>query len=974
MLRNLAIATSVLVGLFLLATLIAGFLGVGASNPADISLDPNQLPERFDANRSTPAGRLPQLGAGAGGWVRHEDSETGRVMHEFRYGTMEPREAGEFDVTEPEARLYLAPHRVVHLYADEGVITAPDNIPQQGRFFGGCTIRLYETDPGDTVDLGDDSDDLVATIRMEDATFDARLGKIDSTGSVVVRSATALFKGRGLTLVYNEPRQRVDYLEITEGEYLRYRTPERDNAPPAEPPADRDAVAQGDAEVESTDEQLQFYKVVFERAVHVRSEGRSIDADKLTGFFVFDRDGSIDPRTVRADEPDLPAGALASATDDAVIMASAAAVAEDAVDTDVIMTWEGKMIVTPELVRPERLVGDRDVLLTFNGSPVELHSENNDRITCDRAEYHESADQVALRGSPQWPLRIDSPALGSLHADDMTLELGTGRGAIWGAGALQAHPAGRGAEGGLPENFAIRWSDRVDLQITSPDEPAQGLKLARFVGDVAVDDPRFALRGRELGVMFEADLDGKGRHFAGIDGRGDIVINSADGSIQGDVLTLRTEEDPSGRIVPTTLHAEQKVLVQNAVNNESIACDRLDVTFVNRPDIDRDTGKPRVDVGMLLAGGDVVLRTADGAEVRARQLEADNTTGAATLAGTPVTIQQDDSTLTVARMDITDRGGKAIARGDGRFVLDRPDPDDPDGAPSKLDVRWHKAMTYNRAANTIEVAGDVTAEQSDRADQLNRLSAESLLIEMIRDAGEADDGEAVEALQDVAAGQTVLKRLVADGKAVLLAQRWTDASQENLIHRLRLSAPRITYDHVTERVEAPGKGTLLLEDYSDDATAAKAIEAVPVTGRGATLFTWTGSLTMDAAAADVIFTRDVHMTHRPAESDQVMQMQAHRLVADMQTLGGLTAFQMSKAESLEIDHIEATGQVQLRDGRRMISAHRIHYDGPTQRAVLTALPDRHVQVIQLDQAKPIRARRITWDLGADRVEIDAPEY
>ncbi len=988
MLRKLAIASSIVVGLFTLATLIAGLLGGGPDDATAPPLDPSQLPERFDPNRTTAVGEVPPLGAGAGGWVRREDPETGRVLQEFRYDQMDPREAGEFDVVQPEARLHLAPYRVIQMEAARGVITAPDNVPQQGRFSGGCIVRLYETRPGLPLTIGEDSPDLVATVQLEDATFDTRLGKIDSTGRVAVQSTNARFVGMGLTLVYNEPRQRVDYLQITEGEYLRYSPAARDDRPgdpagPPGPPVDPNAPAL-DATAEDADpDAVQFYKVVFEREVHVRSAGRSIDAERLVGYFAYERGGSIEPGTTRRPPAPLPrgvpAGALASAGGDASVLAAAAAATPvtraEAGDEahDVIMTWEGKMVVTPENVRPPRIVGRRDVLLTFRGSPVELHSENNDLITCDRAEYHESANQVALRGSDEWPLHIDSPALGVLRADDMTLALDTGRGALWGAGWLRAHPSGRGAEGALPEGFAVRWSDRVDLEVTEPGQTPQGLERVRFVGDVAVDDPRFNLRGKQLGVRFEADEAGAHRRFSAIDGSGAVVINSPDGTIQADRFVLHTDEGRDGRIAPTALHAEKRVLVQDAASRESIACQRLRVQFAERSQIDRETGRPKIDVAMLLAGGDVDLRTADGARIRAQQLEADNEAGTATLAGQPVVIEQDDVTMELARLDIAESGARAKARGAGRFLLDRPNADEPDTPASQLDVRWTDSMTYDRRADVVEVFGGVVADQSDRPDQLNRLTAGSLRIDLLDAADANEPARAERALGGAKGGTTALQSLVARGDAVLLAQRWTSPARRKVHHRMRLGGSRISYDHTTERVEVPGKGTLLLEDYSEAGRGAP-VKAVPISGRGATLFTWTGALTMDAAHADVLFVREVRMTHRPLDSDDVVELQAHRLEADIDSLGGLSAMQMSRARSLEVDHIEASGQVQLRDGRRVISANRIHYDGPTRRAVLTALPDRHVQVIQLDQPKPIRAKRITWDLANDRLELDEPGY
>src|SRR5205085_630091 len=57
--------------------------------------------------------------------------------------------------------------------------------------------------------------------------FDNALGKVDTTDRVTLNTAELEFSGRGLRVIFNQVRQRLELLEIAEGEELRYaRAPE----------------------------------------------------------------------------------------------------------------------------------------------------------------------------------------------------------------------------------------------------------------------------------------------------------------------------------------------------------------------------------------------------------------------------------------------------------------------------------------------------------------------------------------------------------------------------------------------------------------------------------------------------------------------------------------------------------------------------------------------------------------------------
>jgi hypothetical protein len=205
---------------------------------------------------------------------------------------------------------------------------------------------------------------------------------------------------------------------------------------------------------------------------------------------------------------------------------------------------------------------------------------------------------------------------------------------------------------------------------------------------------------------------------------------------------------------------------------------------------------------------------------------------------------------------------------------------------------------------------------------------------------------------------------------VLLATRWTDPTQQQVNTRLRAAGPILEFDNRTETALINGPGSLLLEDYRQ--APEEAIDRlVEVSGRGATLFTWTGRMELSGSQRELTINGQVQMTHQPAGDDkQLIELQTNRLTATMSGVGGLRIGQVSDVESVEIAHFQATGATQLRDPGRLISTHQLIYDAKADRVELLALPGRNVEIHRLDQVKPMRAARIIWHLAEDRVEID----
>jgi len=1011
MLRIAAILTTVAVAVFMAWVIGQSITGWEAAEAPGIDLDPDEVPPRLQPDQeATTLEQMPNPGSGEREWVQRIDPQTHRVTHEFFYARMDPLPDGQYEVQGQIARFFPAPNRAVVMTADAGRITAPDRIPQAGRFSGNVVVRLFEAAPGERPRLVPESPDLALTILMDHVRFDTQVGMIETDGPVTVLSDNAEFKGRRMRLVFNEPEQRVDYLEITHGQYLKYRPSEpegeagrravvSDRIPAArnrraldmsasdQPPGSNGRPA-ADAPDEPTDERITYYRAVFSDDVRLTGEDRRIFADKMTAYFAFQGDAADDraakrpakrhdaARTHPATRRDPPPNALVSAAENAGIPAAPNG-------EQLVMTWSGKMVITPTDKRPARLAGPDDLRAVFEGAPVRAEGDGGERMTAAAMAYRASGGEISAEGSAAFPLRMRSARLGRIQAETLTLRLDTGEGTLRGAGTLEAiepdhAPADRTGERGLPAGFRVHWNDRLDLQLATGAEP-DGLKRATFHGAVDVNDRRFDLNAEQLAVVFDQiDADGE-RQLSRINAQRDVRVRSADGALDADRMRIDVALNAAGELQPRHLDAAGDVRI--ADDTQRIEAQLLLATFARDRAGTRagqtsaeDDDAPALRLATVDARERVVLNLKDGTVVRTDRLEADNQAGTATLTGKPVVIDRRTSQLRVPRLVVRRDGSEAVARGRGSFALNEP-PDDAHPAGRRIDVTWSDRMTYSDRDDELTVIGNVRARAQDKPRERNELDADRVTLDLLDRGAVARTGE------DAPPESAMLQAMEATGNVRLLSTRYRDEAMNDVQTRLRISGEHLTFDNVAEQARVDEAGTLLIEDYRpvDESDADRvAASEVKISGRGQTVFTWTGGMHLDGARTDAIFRGNVHMTHKPRNRNAVVELKTEELIADMEGLGGLEA--LNTTDELNIRRIRATGRTQLTErgadpGRmRLISTHLLDYDGQTNEVLLEARPGHRVEIIRLDEPRPVRAARIRWHLDTDRIEIQDSAY
>lgn len=272
----------------------------GPASPPE-GLDPGDPPPDITilgANSPTNPGGM--RGRGLVIEFTDKDDPT-RLAGVLEFDKLDPLPRHNYEVTKPRAWVFLDDGRIVHVRAPAGHLFMPDDEqPQSGSFTGGVEFRLFDPAPdGARPDIDRDTPTLLAT--TPDFQFDFSISEAIAPGRLEIRSEALDFIGTNVRAKFNETLQRIDYLEVRQGELLALH-PRNDSSPTHQPltrpasPANTGSTASTDSPVpgapasRATPVQSParpkkprrvFYHVVMRDTVRIDQQGRQITADRL---------------------------------------------------------------------------------------------------------------------------------------------------------------------------------------------------------------------------------------------------------------------------------------------------------------------------------------------------------------------------------------------------------------------------------------------------------------------------------------------------------------------------------------------------------------------------------------------------------------------------------------------------------------------------------------------------------------------
>lgn len=619
-------------------------------------------------------------------------TESGQEQILF-WSRINPASAGVWEVENPGAWIHLIPgQRVVQIQALEGTFEAPENQLHSGQFRRDVVVTFFEVDrPEDrVVNLESNSPDVRLQLFLEEVKFDLELGRLESDKHVHLTGPRMDFHGKGLVLVFNEQLQRIERLEIAQGEQFRFKPQgnsqddlfsavgRKTDTKQPEPTGNR----------EQPKETEQFYRATLRNQVVIRTPQAIFEADELVMIFAlsatqqksafeqFGRGGSAPGVLAASEDSRVTAGSGLSGGELGTIAARIIALCLVQVETgrsttqrslapidpkDVTITWRGPMFVKP-IEMPDGLRGPDEQMVQLAGRPVRITTTNKEVITAANLAYVTSNSVIHVTGSQQYPLKVDAPNLGKLTGTRLVINQHTGIGVLEGPGSLVAHDKPTITDaietGGmlmadahrLPPDLKVTWQKRVDLNFyhdSGPDESSDrikqvaALRRATFVGDVTVQHPQLELYAQRLSLGL-SDPAGGEPTVTGIDAVGGVRVWARDGqdalAVESEELNIELRADANDHVQLRKILARHQV---TASHMESTLRSELLVVEFGEPEQQSPTTdlikRKNIDVMVksLLAEQDVRIEIAEEQiALGGHRLEVDLATGRLEMLGT----------------------------------------------------------------------------------------------------------------------------------------------------------------------------------------------------------------------------------------------------------------------------------------------------------------------------------------------------
>ncbi len=431
-LRKFAIGFVVL-GAVILAYL--AFMQAGGGPVMDADLRDQLAREVSDGNAASSGRNLGRIGDVGVGGIRHthlfHTDQTGRIDREFGFEQLLYSEGDQYRITHPWMSLLLGPVNC-RITADRGELqldTAFDQpTPDDATFTGNVVIRVTPTDPNNPLEL---------FVYLDDLAFIADSSLFSTTGAVRFVSRSAQLTGRGMDLLYDGARRRLELFRVRELESLRLRSElfaslsesTASNAASDEPEAEaaRVAVADADARAVDANEGMMpdYYECVLHRNVIITTPEQKVTArDRL----VIDNILWTGPASPEAETAGRSAGLTAAATEPnapepneppspvrkAMDTSPSPAPALDAIPPsffDIVVTCHGGLVIAPK--GSPSLEPDLGALgLDTAASPADASEPtavdpNRQSLVAHRIDFDASTTDATLTGPVRMTYALD---------------------------------------------------------------------------------------------------------------------------------------------------------------------------------------------------------------------------------------------------------------------------------------------------------------------------------------------------------------------------------------------------------------------------------------------------------------------------------------------------------------------------------------------------------------------------------------
>lgn len=932
-----------------------------------------------------------------------------RVAATLQADRFEPIGEGRRRLDNPESWIFLKDGRVIQITADFATMLMPDpnQPPESGTLEGHILIQSFES-------IDTDEPTLTASFD-EPLEFERRYLRLRSAGHFQISSSAFDFAGSDLTLILNELRDRVELIDVVQGDqivlHLNNQTSKKSSEqsnpkPDAQPiestaadPMTTTSTQAANSPVQSTPEStpaqvlstlLSMYHIVLDDQVvaSVSSDGSSsgsVNADHLE-LWVALTEGNLPENAIKdiafvqtkrvADStpttdstpsstpaPASPALANAGTQTNESVQAGNL----EAID-DLVITWSGKMSLRP-------IDGDKPAQLVDNALALRLTANEDAGIIFDipaqqltgqafAATYLASKGVLELESAQTQAgiIKFDSLQTGTLNATTLAADLSTGIIKLDGRGSIKTiaqDPTNPDSEA------SIQWKNRAEFNIAMDQQSnamTDRLKRAYFDGNVIARQDGNTIGARTLDAAFNAERPSAIalEHITMTEG----VLSSANRSIisGSELIVELAPSSVTNSITPLSLTAIGKVLARTP--EQLLKTDHLIVEMM-------EDGAGKIAVQYANAQGSVRYTDSQRSTARADALEADGVNETMVLLGSPAQVGQGGSTIVGENIALNARTRGIEVLGPGSFDHDIAlQADDANSNKTgHIHTTWKGSMRFDDAIGTVVCEEDVKMVSTPDAYTRDTIEAHRAIIKLspmpTRDpiAGKPRDTSKRTLLSarlsgHAPAGQDPIP-------ATIESRSYDQNDLERVTGLIYLEGSDIIADNRAQTLEVPAPGTLLILDRTQ-ADSTSASDANGKTGDGLTRFTWQGKMRLDRAAGNASFANQVLVRQKTISTGKVASITTDQLDARFE-IG-----QQDQEQATRLLGIDAIGSVRfLYEGKELLADSAI-YDAITDSLFASAIDKKLVTLYDDSQPAPLSAKTMSWKLEQDRIEINAP--
>ena len=911
-----------------------------------------------------------------------------RVAFRLEAEAADPVGNRRYRLTRPEAWAYLKDGHAVHIRAEQGQVYVPiENQPESGTITGNVVVTFYPPgrngQPDTAAPLG--------VFKTRSLTFDTNTLEISTLDAFTIESDQLQARGEGIKALFNEVRQRVEYLQITRGSSVTFTPKAADPVPVATArpkggsPAPNAPRQPAEAPVEGAKTPVEkLYQLVLNDDVNVVQPGRTLKADRLDAW-------------VRLLDNQLPPDAIASLKAAAGTPPSAAprstgprvappanppprAASPDqpaAQDGPITLSWSGPCILRPLDSAPAEL-GTDHVFLRATAEKTGVVNFRDQGVggggQCAALEYGLTTAVLTLSGPGPTSVALALDDGWSLETARAAFDLRKLTGLVPGPGVIKGGP------GTEDEGSQITWAARAMIAMTSA--PGSGrraaLRQADFLGRVFATDGRASMRSDSLRAEFKPDDEGR-PHLSRVvaEDKNRVVAQSdEDSRLQAEYVELGFAMGESARLPePTMLIARGRVEAKD--RSADLAGGDLEA------ELGRDERGKTAVRRATIRNGMTFARTEDDVRAAGDQAIVDAVKQTVDLTGAGAFVASGLTRVAGPQIRIDGEAGTIAVF--GAWTIDHGEPG-PDGqAPSH--AQGTSGLTFDDRTGKAEGAGDVSMVH--RPDELtsDSMHAERVRLEFTPrpdDPPAGSDARARPLDRKLVRAEAIGGVLENEGgaNATVESRRYaveptSDAAPRKLIQLLYAEGPRIVADDSKGTLEIPASGILALRDHEAPPPAAPGEK--PSDFRGDTRFDWDGSMRFDRAAGSVEMDRNVRVTHLRLADKQAVTLVAEHVAARGKARQSRESTSATTApDRFDLTAASARGAVYVAVGpwtdpptppTRELAADLIDYDAATGLLLATAAPGNLVTVFDSTRATPASAERVTWNVGTGQIEL-----